>query len=161
MHGLFRNVLKAFQIRKEEVEIIKVQLEELMSVFFKSQMENAKSPKVQLTETRKKLNAIEVRFVIGEIDRSLYEKFRPKYEKECFEIEQELDRSGGYSSNLKKVTDFAVKLCHSPFLLWDSSDLNEKRLFQNLLFREGIYYKHELDMVRTTRINTFFHQSPN
>ncbi len=160
MHELFRNVLKAFQIGKEEVEIIKVQLEELMAVFFKSQMENAKSLKAQLTETRKKLNAIEERFVIGEIDRSLYEKFRPKYEKECFEIEQELDRSGGYSSNLKKVTDFAVKLCQSPFLLWDSNDLNSKRLFQNLLFPEGIYYNHKLDLVRTTRINSFFSPIP-
>jgi hypothetical protein len=36
-------VLKAFQIGKEEVGIIKVRLEELMAVFFKSQMENAKS----------------------------------------------------------------------------------------------------------------------
>jgi len=45
------------------------------------------------------LNAIEEQFVIGEIDRSLYEKFRLKYEKEYFEIEQELDRTGGYSSN--------------------------------------------------------------
>lgn len=53
----------------------------------------------KLTETRKKLNAIEERFVIGEIDRTLYEKFRPKYEKEYFEIEQELNRTGGFSSN--------------------------------------------------------------
>jgi len=93
------------------------------------------------------MNAIEERFVIGEIDRSLYEKFRPKYEKECFEIEQELDRSGGYSSNLKKVIDFAVRICRNPFLLWDSSDLNSKKVFQNLLFPEGIYYNHELDLV--------------
>jgi hypothetical protein len=58
------------------------------------------------------------------------------------------------------VTDFAVRLCQSPFLLWDSSDLNEKRLFQNLLFPEGIFYNHELDLVRTTRINTFFSPIP-
>jgi len=107
MHELSRNVLKSFQIGKEEIDIIKLQLEEQMVVFFKSQMENAKSLKNQLAETRKKLNAIEERFVIGEIDRSLYEKFRPKYEKECFEIEQKLNKTGGYSSNLKKVIDFA------------------------------------------------------
>ena len=108
-------------------------------------MENATSLKTKLTETRKKLNAIEERFVIGEIDRSLYEKFRPKYEKECFEIEQELNKTGGYSSNLKKVIDFAVKICRNPFLLWDSGDLNSKKVFQNLLFPEGIYYNRELD----------------
>jgi site-specific DNA recombinase len=160
MHELFRNVLKTFQIGNEEVDIIKVQLEEQMAVFFKSQMENATSLKTKLTEIRKKLNAIEERFVIGEIDRGLYEKFRPKYEKECFEIEQELNKTGGYSSNLKKVIDFAVKICRNPFLLWDSSDLNSKRLFQNLLFPEGIYYNRELDIVRTPRINSFFSPIP-
>jgi site-specific DNA recombinase len=34
MHELFRNVLKTFQIGKEEVDSIKVQLEEQMAVFF-------------------------------------------------------------------------------------------------------------------------------
>ena len=161
MHELFQNVLKTFQIAKEEVEIIKVQLEEQMTVFFKDQMENATSLKTKLTETRKRLNTIEERFVIGEIDRTLYEKFKPKYEKECFEIEQELNKTGGYSSNLKKMTDFAVHICRNPFLLWDSSDLNSKRLFQNLLFPDGIYYNRELDLVRTTRINSFFSSIPD
>ncbi|MHB9143121.1 MAG: hypothetical protein ACYC25_14720, partial [Paludibacter sp.] len=63
-------------------------------------------------------------------------------------------------SNLKKVIDFAVKICQSPFILWDSSDLNSKKVFQNLLFPEGIYYNHELDSVRTSRINTFFSPIP-
>lgn len=160
MHELFKNVLKIFQIGREEVDIIKIQLEEQMSVFFKSQMENATSLKIKLTETRKKLDTIDERFVVGEIDRSLYEKFKSKYEKEGFEIEQDLNKTGGYSSNLKNLIDFAVKICQNPFLLWDSSDLNSKRVFQNLLFPEGIYYNHELDLVRTSRINTFFSPIP-
>ena len=160
MHELFKNVLKVFQIGREEVEIIKVQLEEQISVFFKSQVENATSLKIKLTEIRKKLDTIDERFVVGEIDRSLYEKFKSKYEKDCFEIEQELSKTGGYSSNLKNLIDFAVRMCQSPFVLWDSSDLNSKRAFQNLLFPEGIYYNHELDLVRTSRINTFFSPIP-
>lgn len=160
MHELFKNLLKVFQIEKEEVDIIKIQLEEQLSGFFRSQIENATSLKIKLTETRKKMDTIDERFVVGEIDRSLYEKFKSKYEKECFEIEQELNRTGGYSSNLKNLIDFAIKICQNPFHLWDSSDLNSKKVFQNLLFPEGIYYNHELDLVRTSRINTFFSPIP-
>lgn len=160
MHELFRNVLKTFQIGKEEISIIKVQLEEQMSLFFKTQMEDAKSLKVKLTQTKNKLEMIEERFVIGEIDRSLYDKFRPKYEKECFEIEKELSKVGGYSSNLKKVIDFAVQICQNPFKIWESADLSGKRIFQNLLFPEGIYYNHEFDIVRTPRINSLFAPIP-
>ncbi len=160
MHMLFKNMLKAFQVEKEKLDIIKVQLEEQMAVFFKSQLENATAMRVKLTETREKLGAIEERFAVGKIDQSLYEKFRPKYEKECFEIEQELNRTGGYSSNLKKVINYAVKICRNPFVLWDCGDLDEKRIFQNLLFPEGIYYNQEMGIVRTTRINAFFSPIP-
>lgn len=78
MHDLYRAVSKTFKVGKEEFEIVRLQLEEQMAVFFKSQIEEAKSLKNQFTEIKKKLEAIEERFVIGEIDRSLYEKFRPK-----------------------------------------------------------------------------------
>ncbi len=79
---------------------------------------------------------------------------------EYFEIEQELNKTGGYSSNLKKVTDLAVKIFRNPFLLWDSGDLSSKRIFQNLLFPEGFYYNRQFDLVRTSRINTFFSRIP-
>ncbi len=160
MHELFRAVLKSFRIEKEELNIIKIQLEEQMSVFFKTQIEEAKSLKNRLTETERKLEAIEERFVIGEIDRSLYDKFRSRYEKDCFEIKQELNKTGGYKSNLKKVIDFATEVCLNPLKLWDKSDLNSKRIFQNLLFPEGIIYNRESDQYRTSRINSFFSLIP-
>lgn len=158
MHELFKAVLKSFRIEKEELHIIKIQLEEQMSVFFKTQIEEAKSLKNRLMETERKLEAIEERFVIVEIDRSLYDKFRPKYEKDCFEIKQELNKTGGYKSN--KVIDFATKICLNPLVLWEKSDLNSKRIFQNLLFPEGIIYNRESDQYRTSRINSFFSLIP-
>jgi hypothetical protein len=160
MHEMFRSVLKTFRIGKEEFGIIKLQMEEQMVVFFKSQIEEARSLKNKLTETKRKLEAIEERFVIGEIDRNLYQKFRPKYEQECFEIEQELNKTGGYKSNLAKVVNFAAKTCLNPLILWEKSDLNEKRAFQNLLFPEGIIYNRESDCYRTSRVNSFFSLIP-
>ena len=156
MHEMFGALLKTYKIGKEEFELIRLQLEEQMAVFFKSRIEEAKSLKNRLTETQRKLDAIEERFVIGEIDRSLYDKFRSKYEKECFEIEQELGRTGGYKSNLSKVVNFAAKVCVNPLIMWDKSDLDGKRVFQNLLFPEGIIYNRESDHYRTPRVNSFF-----
>lgn len=160
MHEKFRSLLKNFWIEKEDREIIKLQLEEQMGVFFKSQIENAKALRLKLGELKAKQETMEERFVIGEIDRNLYNKFKPKYEKECFEIERELNKTGGYSSNLKKVIDLVTKICLNPLLLWDSSDLYGKRIFQNLLFPEGIIYNRELDNYRTMRVNSFFSSIP-
>ena len=160
MHEKFRSLLKNFWIEEEDREIIKLQLEEQMGVFFKSQIENVKALKLKLGELKAKQETMEERFVIGEIDRNLYNKFKPKYEKECFEIERELNKTGGYSSNLKKVIDLVTQICLNPLLLWDSSDLYGKRIFQNLLFPEGIIYNRELDNYRTLRVNSFFSSIP-
>ena len=43
MHDLFRKVLKSFRIGAEELQIVRIQLEEQMAVFFKSQIEEANS----------------------------------------------------------------------------------------------------------------------
>ena len=75
-----------------------------------------------MAEVKNKLEAVEKGFVVGEIDRNLYDKFRPKYEKECFDIEQELNKSDGYFSNLKTVIDFAVKVYRNPLIMWDNMD---------------------------------------
>ncbi|MFV0592749.1 MAG: recombinase family protein, partial [Draconibacterium sp.] len=156
MHEMFREMLRPFQIGKEELELVKLQIEEHLATFFKSQIDETKVLKTKLTEIKQKLEAIEERFVIGEIDRALYQKFRPKYEKEFHEIENELNKTGGYSSNLKKIINFTIKTCDNPLILWDKSDFDAKRVFQNLLFPEGIIYNRELDQVRTNHTNFFF-----
>ena len=160
MHKLFKKAISTFQVGKEELDIVKVQIEEQMAIFFKSKIDNAKALKAKLNKLKKKLDTIEERFVIGEIDRELYEKFKPKFEKEYFEIEQELNKTGSYSSNLKKVIHYTTKICRNPMLLWESSNLENKRIFQNMLFPDGIFYNHELDQVRTTRVNSFFSLIP-
>src|SRR5660398_89721 len=42
MHELFKTAISAFQVEKEEFEIVKMQIEEQMAVFFKSRMDNAR-----------------------------------------------------------------------------------------------------------------------
>ncbi len=160
MHQLFNKALASFKIEKEEMEIIKVQLEEQMGVFFKSKTENEKVLKVNLNALKKKLENIEERFVIGEIDRSLYDKYSSKYKNEYFEIEQEVEKTSGYSSNLKKVINFVAKTSTNVLPLWESSTLENKKIFQQMLFPDGIFYNHELDQVRTTRVNSFFSLIP-
>ncbi|WP_299676535.1 recombinase family protein [uncultured Tenacibaculum sp.] len=160
MHELFSNVLTNFKIEKEELDIIKVQLEEQMSGFFRSKIENETALKANLNVLKKKLENIEERFVIGEIDRPLYDKYSSKYKNEYFEIEQEIEKTSGYSSNLKKVIHFVTKTATNVLPLWESSTLENKKLFQKMLFPEGIYYNRELDQVRTTRINSFFSLIP-
>ena len=156
MHSLFKDALSILRIEKEELEVIKIQLEEQFNNFFESHINEQKALKVNLTSIKKKLDKIEERFVLEEIDKNMYIKFKAKFNKEYVKVEKELGNTSINSSNLKKVIDFTVNLCLKPFSLWESSDYHAKQIFQNLVFPEGISYDRELDQYRTTRINSFF-----
>ncbi|MCT4583134.1 MAG: recombinase family protein [Flavobacteriales bacterium] len=156
MHKLFKEVLSVLHIEKEELEVVKIQLEEQFHNFFESHISEQKALKVNLTNIKKKIDKIEERFVLEEIDRDMYTKFKTKFSKEYVEIEKELGKTSINSSNLKKAIDFAVELCSNPLKMWEKANYHTKQAFQNLIFPDGISYNRELDQYRTTRINSFF-----
>ncbi len=156
MHEMFKQALSIFKIAPEELEIVKVQIEEQFYNFFENNIQEKKNMKSNLTEINKKIDKIEERFAIGEINKEMHNKFKAKFEQERAGIEQEMNKSSINFSNLKKTLDFALKICSNPLLLWEKSNYDGKKVFQNLLFPEGIYYNRELDQSRTTRINSFF-----
>ena len=94
--------------------------------------------KANLNALKKKLENIEVRFVIGEIDRPLYDKYSSKYKNEYFEIEQEVGKTSGYSSNLKKVINFVTKTSTNVLPLWESSTLENKKKSANATSRRNL-----------------------
>jgi DNA invertase Pin-like site-specific DNA recombinase len=160
MHSLFKGMLESFVIAKEELEIIKISLEEQFENFFEQQLNQKKLLKKSLQETLSKIEKIEERYVVGEIDKDIYEKFKKKFQKEQDEIQKELSNTTLNSSNLSKVIDFATNICSNLLKMWEKGDLHTKRAFQEMLFPEGIIYNRKHDRVRTPRINTFFSPIP-
>ncbi|MBL6446358.1 hypothetical protein JMN32_08565 [Fulvivirga sp. 29W222] len=55
--------------------------------------------KSQLSQVEKKLEGIEERFVIGEIERPLYDQYASKFREEKLTIEQKIENSAASSSN--------------------------------------------------------------
>ena len=156
MHGIFKDVLKAYTIDKGAFEVVKAQLNEQTALFFKEKVEQAKYLKATYNEAKKKLDTIEERYAIGEIDRILYEKYQPKYEKECVDLNDQISRFGNYSSTLEKVQKYALDITLNLLTIWESSNLDGKKVLQNMLFPEGIYYNREKDLFRAKRANSFF-----
>lgn len=156
MHSMFKRILEGFRLDDGEIEVIKIQLEEQFSNFFKESIDEKKALESSRKEIGRKIEAIEERFVIGEIDKPLYEKFRSKYDKELIEIDTELSKTHITFSNLQKVIKHALEICENPLILWEKLDLYGKRILQNMLFPDGIRYDRQNDLYRTTRINSFF-----
>ncbi len=118
----------------------------------KENKENESSVKKQLTGLQSKLETIQERYAIGEINEEIYEKFKEKYQVEINELEASLVDSSISSSNLEKATRISSNLNE----LWVSGDLAQKKKIQNLMFPSGIGYNKLNGEVRTNKINSIF-----
>jgi predicted RNase H-like nuclease (RuvC/YqgF family) len=85
-----------------------------------------------------KLETMEERFAIGEINKEIYEKFKVKYQSEINDLESNLFNSSISSSNLEKAIKKALRVASNLNELWTSGDLTQKKKLQNLVFPSGI-----------------------
>jgi site-specific DNA recombinase len=118
------------------------------------------SIKKQITEIQKKLNAIEERFAIGEIEKDIYNKFLGKYKSEIKAFEAEIQHPEISSSNLQKAIDKALIMSSRLNETWTYGDLEQKQKLQRLVFPSGIGYDKQNNRVRTKRVNSIFSSIP-
>lgn len=110
--------------------------------------------KNQLTEIGKKIEAAEEKFITGDIDKEIYDKYRVKFKAEKSKILDEIDSLSINLSNLQKSINKYCNLLMNIPSLWASGGYDEKIEIQNLLFPDGILYFRNLDDYRTTKINS-------
>lgn len=160
MHNLFINEFQELTIKPQYMDYIQKVMIGVFDRMTNDTKENESLLKKQKTEVKNKLNKLEERFAIGEIDREIYEKFASKYKAEIIEIEEKYHSPSISSSNLEKALEKAFNI--SPFLseIWSSGDLIQKESIQRLVFPAGIGYDKESDRVQTFRTNAIFAAIP-
>jgi len=110
----------------------------------------------QLTEIDRKIKRLEERYIMEEIDRDLFSRFKSQFlEERSFLTEQAVKSQKG-SSNLESCLKSAVRYSRKLATTWAFGDFNEKQALQKMLFPRGISYNREKDQVRTSDINTVF-----
>jgi site-specific DNA recombinase len=160
LHTLFISELKKYEIGKPYIS----RLEDSISKLLEDSIRSARSEKDSLLRIKKetidKQEALEEKYISGEIERNLFEKYRTKYQNTIQEIDAKIDNPMYNSSNFKKAIFKGVEMASNLSQLWLSSDYNNKQLLQYLLFPEGLLYSKENDGVRTPRVNGLFQAIP-
>lgn len=131
----------------------------MKKLFFKlneDKLQELRAYKANLTEITGRLETIEERFAVGEIDRPIYEKCHLKYQGEKLEIEGMLENASISSSNLDKCVEYTINLSGNLLKMWREADILGKQNIQSLVFPGGIRYNREKDEVRTERVNIYF-----
>ena len=160
LHNEFTKTLGGFKVDSKYNAVIKeVMLYTYDNVTKEIRVQEAQVKK-QLTVLHSKIETIEERFAIGEIDSTLYQKYKSKYIVEQTEIESNFSDASISSSNLHTAIDLALKMSSNITDLWTSGDLKQKKKIQKLVFPSGIGYDKQNDKVRTNRVNALFSSIP-
>ena len=87
-----------------------------------------------------KIESIEERYALGEINSAIYKKFKDKYESQKQELQSKIENPTLNSSNLELAIDKALNLSESLEKIWTKGDLKQKQNLQNLVFPSGLGY---------------------
>ena len=118
--------------------------------------DNESQVKKELKKMESKINTIEERYAIGEIDKPIYEKVISKYNVEKVDLESNLLNSTISSSNLQNAINTALDMSSNLTDIWTFGGLGQKKKIQNLVFPSGLGYDKSNGKVRTTRVNSIF-----
>ena len=160
LNNRFKENLKHFEFDKDSGPELRESITELLGIRLESQLKEQQQIKSKITELIHKIEKLEERYVQGEIEVPLFQKFSQKYQTEKAELEKMLPQTEINSSNLSKIVEKGLKIAVNLSETWALSHFDDKRKLQTLVFPEGILYNKQKDTVRTPRINSIFAPIP-
>ena len=116
--------------------------------------------KKKLTEKSNELDKIEKKYLLDQINKDLYEKHADRIKAEIEELNQDLTGCDFNSSNFSKALEKCLNLSQNVSSTWVLANFEKKRVLQNLVFPEGMWYDKQKGEVRTIKVNSIFQQIP-
>ena len=156
LHDEFAEELSKYEIPKKFSEEMKLVMEYTFTELTKETTSSTTVSKKKSSETKKKINILEERFALGEINQEIYTKFRHKYQEEINSINENLEEDLFSSSNLQKAIKKAITYSSNLSKIWVSGSLNQKVKLQNLVFPSGFGYDKQNNKVQTFQTNSIF-----
>ncbi len=156
IHEEFSNLVSLFELDHVNVPLVEEGVLTYFDAFFSDHAEDKELLEKNRKSLIQKIDQMEERHALGEIDSNIFNKFHKKYSTELAELEVEYKKYHLGSSNLKKGLKKALEICLNPKLWWESGSIDDKIKLQKMLFPEGISVSKQNRVVRTIRLNSIF-----
>ncbi|MEK6614803.1 MAG: recombinase family protein [Bacteroidota bacterium] len=156
LHNMFLGKLKPHVLDSKYIDLAKYQLDATFRQLNNNQKENKEICHKKQEEINKKIERLQERFILEEIERDLYDKFLLKYKGEKGTIEEQIQNSAIEVSNLMEYTDISIQIALKLTEIWVSGTYTDKYGLQVLMFPNGMYYNKKTDECRTPKENSIF-----
>ena len=156
MHALYIEHLNGFQLKPELVPLLQKVIRTELGHFNKEQDAQIKLIKSHKTEVENKINKVQVRYGLGEIDQTIYDTTIGVLREELYNINTQLNTYSKKLSNIDKIAEHAIVISSQLSSLWNNGDYKQKVDIQNLLFPEGVLWDKVNQNYRTIKLNSIF-----
>ncbi len=156
MHQKFEDLLSNLCFKEVLIEPIKIQVGYTFENLTQDQRESERILKTKLNELKLKVEEMEEKHAVGEINKAIFEKFSEKYYAQIAEINVEIGKTHTKTSNPQKLIEFAVKISSNLKAIWANANHTQRLNFQKMVFPEGILFDKEKGQHLTKRINWVF-----
>jgi site-specific DNA recombinase len=153
LHHKFTELINKFNIDPDFAALFSKALKHYIHKEVFVEPEDKKEREMERAGLKKKVEALEERFAVGEITAEMFSKFSKKFIERLEVIDRELGNNEKLLSNLEKVVKKCDDLSCNIKESWELSTYTQKQKLQHLLFPEGLVYDRKNDNYRTPKEN--------
>ncbi|MFN3405594.1 MAG: recombinase family protein [Cytophagaceae bacterium] len=154
MHNEYSSFISSYSITDDLLSPVKLQLQYTFTMMNEKNEENRKALNRVKAEIEDKIEKVEERFALGEINQELFQKINLKYKAELDLTEKELEKVKVKLSNLENYINFSLEIASNLSKIWVYGDIDMKGKLQSFIFPEGVIFDKEKNSYRTNKINS-------
>ncbi|MGB3464202.1 MAG: recombinase family protein [Cyclobacteriaceae bacterium] len=134
INNSFLQFLKKFSIDPKLKEPLMESMKDYFSELHKDHLEDFKVMEGTIKRIEKKIEKLEEKYISGEIEREVYQKFKEKSENEKKSVLEKTQNSKISISNLYKCLENVVEICTNLLEFWVLLDVKRKKRLLEILF---------------------------
>ena len=155
-NDLYKDFLKGYTLDEDFIPVLKFQIEKLYDYHNDHNKVDQENLMAQKRELEGQLKSLKIRLGLGEIDTETFSLTNQHIQEKMTAIESKIDYEQPTKSNLEIMIDDSLMMASQLNLVWDRSDLENKKVMSRTLFPEGVMYDPENHRYLTKNVNSYF-----
>jgi DNA invertase Pin-like site-specific DNA recombinase len=155
-NDLYKDFLKGYTLEEDFIPVLKFQIEKLYDYHNDHNKVDQENLMAQKRELEGQLKSLKIRLGLGEIDTETFSLTNQHIQEKMTAIESKIDYEQPTKSNLEIMIDDSLMMASQLNVVWDRSDLENKKVMSRTLFPEGVLYDPENHRYLTKNVNSYF-----
>jgi site-specific DNA recombinase len=156
VNAAFLKIVDNLKISENLKELFIEQLKLILEDEKDNSIDKKRALTIEINDLNGKMDLMEYRFALNEISKDIFERQNQKL-KEAYRAKIiEIENLPSKKSNCEKAIKYFTKIAVNPSKFYESLEYNQKRVFQKLLFPEGLRYSIKNREYLTSKTGSLF-----